>query len=298
MLPDCGGGRNGQAVLRRADSQFAVFRADAAPRTVGDDGQPLDHPPIQAAGAAPTSFRSQRRGSSRSDPARKRRRALTLRAEPAAAGPDYSVARIVDEIRQHLATWRAIPNPADWGVTPSTARLLAHWRTYAFDGVRPFFCQIEAVETIIWLTEVARGRTAVRPHLDQHLQAANAEANPDLFRLAMKMATGTGKTTVMAMLIAWQTVNAVRSPNSSALLPGLPDRHARHHDPRPAARAAAERSGQLLRDPRARAAGHAGRGGQGARSSSPTTTPSGRRRQMETQQDRRRRPVRLAQRDR
>lgn len=47
-----------------------------------------------------------------------------------------------------------------------------------------------------------------------HLKLANEDANGDLFRIALKMATGTGKTTVMAMIIAWQTVNAVHSPNS------------------------------------------------------------------------------------
>jgi type III restriction enzyme len=78
----------------------------------------------------------------------------------------------------------------------------------------PFFCQVEAVETIVWLTEVARGRRQYA-NIWTQLEAANAEANPELFRLAMKMATGSGKTTVMAMLMAWHTVNAVRSPNSS-----------------------------------------------------------------------------------
>lgn len=51
--------------------------------------------------------------------------------------------------------WRAIGNPSHWGVTPETARLLQHWRTHEFQGVRPFFCQVEAVETVIYLTEVA-----------------------------------------------------------------------------------------------------------------------------------------------
>ena len=45
--------------------------------------------------------------------------------------------------------------PAQWQVTPETARLLQHWRHHKFSGVRPFFCQVEAVETAIWLTEVA-----------------------------------------------------------------------------------------------------------------------------------------------
>src|SRR6185437_9243843 len=89
-----------------------------------------------------------------------------------------------------------------------------------FVGPRPFFCQIEAVETIIWLTEVAPKRAASKGLLDQ-LGRANEEANPELFRLAMKMATGSGKTTVMAMLIAWHTVNAVRSPNSNLFSRGF-----------------------------------------------------------------------------
>ena len=66
-------------------------------------------------------------------------------------------------------------------------------------------------------------------------------------RLALKLATGAGKTTVMAMLIAWQTVNAVRHPQQQAVHPRLPGRHAGHHDQGPPARAPAERSRQLLR---------------------------------------------------
>lgn len=85
----------------------------------------------------------------------------------------------------------------------------------------PFFCQVEAVETAIWLTEVAPqpGKSGQR-FLD-HLVKANTEANPELSRLALKLATGAGKTTVMAMLIAWQTINAVRRPNSSKFTRGF-----------------------------------------------------------------------------
>jgi type III restriction enzyme len=100
-------------------------------------------------------------------------------------------------------------NPADWGVTGVTQRLLEHWRHDEFNGPTPFFCQVEAVETIIWLTDVAPKRAATKGLLDQ-IRKHNDDANPALFRLAMKMATGSGKTTVMAMLIAWQTVNAAR----------------------------------------------------------------------------------------
>ena len=86
--------------------------------------------------------------------------------------------------------------------------------------MRPFFCQVEAVETAIWLTEVAPPSRAGRRLLDR-LASANQEANPQLMRLALKLATGAGKTTVMAMLIAWQTVNAVRHSGSKTFTRGF-----------------------------------------------------------------------------
>ena len=124
----------------------------------------------------------------------------------------YDTTSIINEVRQHVDTWRNLPS-SQWNVTPETSRLLQHWRQHNFSGVRPFFCQIEAVETAIWLTEVAPQIPAGKRMLEV-LTAANRDANPGLSRLALKLATGAGKTTVMAMVIAWQTVNAVRRPNS------------------------------------------------------------------------------------
>jgi type III restriction enzyme len=121
----------------------------------------------------------------------------------------------INDLRGYVEEWRKLPNPNDWLVTPETARLLQHWRTYKFNGVRPFFCQIEAVETAIWLSEVAPKFGKAGKKFSEHLANANADANPELMRLALKLATGAGKTTVMAMLIAWQTINAVRRPGSS-----------------------------------------------------------------------------------
>jgi len=119
----------------------------------------------------------------------------------------YTENALINEIRGYVGRWRTLRNPSDWGVTSVTQRLLEHWRHHDFIGARPFFCQLEAVETIIWLTEVAPKGAASKGLLDQ-IATANEEANPALFRLALKMATGSGKTTVMAMLIAWQAVNA------------------------------------------------------------------------------------------
>lgn len=135
-------------------------------------------------------------------------------------GQSYATARIINELRGYLAAWRRLPDAADWGVTASTKRLLQHWRTHEFQHQRPFFCQIEAVETAIWLAEVANRRGQHRSIFNA-LEKANAEANPELFRLAMKLATGAGKTTVMAMLIAWQAVNAARTPNSKRFTSGF-----------------------------------------------------------------------------
>ncbi len=132
------------------------------------------------------------------------------------AEQEYDPTPLINELRRLVDLWR----PRSDGVTPETARLLDHWRNHSFASYRPFFCQVEAVETAIWLTEVAPNAREGRRFLD-HLARANAEANPELLRLALKLATGAGKTTVMAMLIAWQTLNAVRRPNSSRFTRGF-----------------------------------------------------------------------------
>ena len=133
----------------------------------------------------------------------------------------YANATIINALRDEVDRWRQLPNPTDWKVTPETQRLLQHWRHHKFSGIRPFFCQVEAAETAIWLSEVApkMGKTGAR-FLD-HLKDANQAANPDLSRLALKLATGAGKTTVMAMLIAWQCINSVRHPTSTRFTRGF-----------------------------------------------------------------------------
>ncbi len=132
----------------------------------------------------------------------------------------YATIPIVEQLRHRVDAWRALPNPDHWQVTPETRRLLEHWRKHPFASYRPFFCQIEAVETVVWLTEVAPNDKAGKGFLE-HLARANNDANPELPRLALKLATGAGKTTVMAMLIAWQTVNAVRRPGSDRFTRGF-----------------------------------------------------------------------------
>jgi len=154
-------------------------------------------------------------------PKPKKRRASTAQADMvfdegeglSTSAQQYDPTSVINEVRSYVETWRQLANPNLWQVTPETARLLQHWRHHKFNGLRPFFCQVEAAETAIWLTEVAPHSVAGKRILSL-LAAANKDANPELMRLALKLATGAGKTTVMAMLIAWQTINAVRRPGS------------------------------------------------------------------------------------
>jgi type III restriction enzyme len=185
------------------------------------EGQPTNRPPLQGRrrSALITPVPKPRKRKQRSA---KQSEILFADAEGLSdAEQEYNPTPIINEIRDYVDAWRRLPNPSDWQVEPATARLLEHWRHHRFESVRPFFCQVEAVETIIWLTEVAPklGRRAQK--FREHILGANEQANPELVRLAMKMATGAGKTTVMAMLIAWHTLNAVRHPGSKTFSRGF-----------------------------------------------------------------------------
>lgn len=98
------------------------------------------------------------------------------------------------------------------GVTSTTKRLLEYWKREERER-RLFFCQIEALETAIYITEVAKKYGDA--WIENDLVAQNASANPLLYRIAFKMATGSGKTVVMAMLIAWQSLNKLTNPQAS-----------------------------------------------------------------------------------
>jgi len=108
---------------------------------------------------------------------------------------------LVNQIRPRVKAWREANYP---GITGTTRRLLEHW--YDPDereGHRFFFCQLEAIETLIWLTEASPA----------DLQGIDVPSDGGPFsRWCTKLATGTGKTVVMAMVIAWQVLNKVTDP--------------------------------------------------------------------------------------
>jgi len=125
--------------------------------------------------------------------------------------------QLVNAIRPRIKKWREQGYP---GVTGITKRLLAHWQgPEERKDRRFFFCQLEAIETLIWLTEA--------PDAEKTGIVIPGDGG-DFVRWCCKMATGTGKTIVMAMLIAWQVLNKVAnskdtrfSKNVLAVAPGL-----------------------------------------------------------------------------
>ena len=160
----------------------------------------------------------------------------------------HDLTAFIGGVRQRLDRWRELPDPGSWQVTPETARLLQHWRSHRFGDIRPFFCQVEAVETAIWLTEVA-------PHLGREGSGsgtAGAEA-----RHRGREDHGHGRDHRL-------TDRQRGAPaGQQAVHARFPGGDPRRDDPGPAAGAPAERSRQLLRQPRAGAERHAPRPGAG-----------------------------------
>ena len=104
---------------------------------------------------------------------------------------------LVNKIRERVDKWRENDYP---NITGVTRQLIEFWKNKEKRENRFFFCQIEAIETIIWLVESP----------DAEKQGIKIPSDGGLFqRLCCKMATGTGKTIVMGMLIAWQVINKV-----------------------------------------------------------------------------------------
>jgi len=115
----------------------------------------------------------------------------------------------INKMREKIKVWRNSGYP---GLTKTSRDLLSYWKDETREN-KLFFCQIEALETLMFLNEVSEksGEAGIL----NEIKKANAEANPGLYRLAFKMATGSGKTVVMAMIIAYHTLNKARYPQDT-----------------------------------------------------------------------------------
>jgi type III restriction enzyme len=119
---------------------------------------------------------------------------------------------LVNQLRDRVREWRGAGYP---GVTRTTLELLQWWQR---DGrqERLFFAQLEAAETVIFLNEARSDfRQGIVIPRDEPSDDRNAQGYAGFSRLACKMATGSGKTTVMAMLAAWSILNKLNAPNDS-----------------------------------------------------------------------------------
>lgn len=117
--------------------------------------------------------------------------------------------KFINAVRNTVTKWRF---GGYEGVTSTTRQLLEHWRNPERER-RLYFAQIESLETAIYLTEIADRQGGA--WILRQLKEANNAHNPLLHRVAFKMATGSGKTVVMAMLIAWQSLNKIAAPRDS-----------------------------------------------------------------------------------
>ena len=107
----------------------------------------------------------------------------------------------INRIREAVDAWREAGYP---GATTESMELIEHWNQPEREGVQPYFCQRDAVETAIYLKEADDSR---REGFVEALGELNDEHNDGIPRIALKLATGTGKTFVMGMLILWQAKN-------------------------------------------------------------------------------------------
>lgn len=125
---------------------------------------------------------------------------------------------LVNRIRAAVDDWRARSRP---GVSRRTADLLDHWDSGEAEP-RPFFCQREAAETLIWLKEAGPTlRSPEHAEIVERLREVNAAGNEELDRVAVKMATGAGKTLAMAMVVAWQGLRERRGADVLVVAPNL-----------------------------------------------------------------------------
>ncbi|GAB4153933.1 MAG: DEAD/DEAH box helicase family protein [Candidatus Promineifilaceae bacterium] len=142
-----------------------------------------------------------------------RRKPQTDPAQLALLQAHTRTAPCVPAIREAVAAWAAAGYK---GVTPTTRTLLNHWfhtdhRLRDGGKFAYFYFQKEALQTLIFLYEVAQ----IRRHKDLLQTYATATPNLRLLqydafpRYCLKMATGTGKTKVISLVVAWQYFNAI-----------------------------------------------------------------------------------------
>src|SRR3989344_532664 len=222
-------GRNRRGCKKVAPVRPMVFlpliRMKISPILNSPYAEPSRHFQSDERGLTETIVESRRPSTVQISIPRPRGRAKHERHDPAAqawSSERLKESEFVNKIRAKVADWRKTGYP---GTTKTTQDLLRYWTDDSREN-KLFFCQIEALETFIYINEVAE---KVGEHwIINDLKTFNQDANAGLYRLAFKLATGTGKTVVMAMIIAYNTLNKIRYQQDTrftdtfvAVTPGL-----------------------------------------------------------------------------
>ena len=141
------------------------------------------------------------------------------------AHPNIEPYQTINKIRNAVKAWRSTDY---WGATSISHDLLEYFASNDPDP-RPFWCQVECLETLIWLLEAGEHSRDVNDRAEwefllKHIQKTSREHNEGILRYAFKMATGTGKTKVMSMVLAW-LVLVRKVENVLVITPNLAIKH-------------------------------------------------------------------------
>ena len=136
--------------------------------------------------------------------------------EPTAT--EKALHRRINEMRKHVESWSRAGYP---GLGGNISRLLEYWSNKEQHGTRSYFCQVEAIKTLVWLCDADESVDPMLPGMRTEIREACENHNGDIMRYATKMATGTGKTMVMGMIIAWQALRERGGADILILVPNL-----------------------------------------------------------------------------
>ena len=245
---DAGRG-NSQSLLRPPDPELSLRVLPKRHWELDEDGpaHPEDHRNRAAAPSSSRRSRSRRSGRSR----RRHRQAFVFDEGKGLSTEEqqYDPTSIINEVRSHVDAWRSLPNPEPVAGHAGDSRCFSTGGITSSAAVRPFFCQVEAVETAIWLTEVApaiQGRQAL-PRPSRRGQQGR-QSRTDAARAEAGHRRGQDHRHGHAHRLADDQCRA--PPGSKHFTRGFLVVHARPHDQGPPARPPAQRPGQLLRQPR------------------------------------------------
>lgn len=131
---------------------------------------------------------------------------------------EFDMHKRINLIRERVDAWKNNGYP---GIALPVKKLLEYWNNGEHHGMRPFFCQVVAIETLVWLCDVPESTDPKLAGIRAEISAACNNHNGEILRYATKMATGTGKTVVMGMIVAWKALRERGRTDILVMVPNL-----------------------------------------------------------------------------